>query len=175
MKLLEVVAGVLNLGGSAGTVLIARRAIMVVIVSSLVAAQLVGSARTANAAQCMEETGAQSVCAAIFGRVVWADGEPAGDGRIGLVANNSASDDSGAVIQVHTDPTGRYEATICPCEQLVAFLILEDGGSCLVPLTAATATVPQAEVGSTANGIPVHAGGQVSWIVSGGHCGIADL
>jgi hypothetical protein len=154
---------------------IADWAVIVIVVGSLLAAELVGSTPTANAAQCEDETDAQSVCAAaIFGRVVWPDGEPAGNGRIMLVADSSASSDATAAIQVHTDPTGRYEATICPCAKLVAFLVLGDGGSCRIPLTAAVVAAPRAEFGS-ANGLQVQAGGQVSWIASRGPCGIADL
>jgi hypothetical protein len=149
--------------------------VVIIIVGFILAAPLLGSARTANAGQCKDDTDTQSFCtAAVFGRVVWADGEPASNGRIRLVADVSASADAADAIQVHTDPTGRYEAPICPCERLVAFLVLGDGDSCQIPLTAATVAAPYAEVVS-ANGIQVQAGGQVSWIASGGLCGITDL
>src|SRR5215471_10912129 len=175
LKPLEVVPGGLILGGSAATVAIADWAIVVIVVGSLLAAQLVGSTPNVYAAQCpREETVAQSVCpAAVFGRVVWADGEPASNGRIRLVADMSASGDDTDAIQVHTDPTGRYEAAICPCQGLMAFLVLGDGNSCLVPLTAATVAAPRMKVVS-ANAIQVQSGDQVSWIASDSRCGTAD-
>jgi hypothetical protein len=166
----EVFTGGLKPGDLLANVPIAREAAMLLVAGLLLLAPPLGSARTVDAAPCKADIDARSVCTtAIFGRVIWADGDPAGNGRIRLVADSSESSDDTDVIELHTDPTGRYEATICPCARLVAFLMLDDGVSCQVPLVASTVAASHAEVASPA-GMPVDAADQVSWIANRGTC-----
>jgi len=135
----------------------------------------------ATAGTCAYAPEAPPICdASIFGMVTWPDGEPAGNRRIELVPNTRGvlpgtfATYDGGTVQVHTDPAGRCEARVCPCDALMGFLEVGDGVNCQIVMGALTSSTTEPRLSSQLayNGVHVEPGESVVWIIGRTTCRI---
>ena len=140
---------------------------------------MASTARAQTLPSCAWEPEAPPVCTSgISGQVMWPDRSPGRNVIIDLVPNPPGIEPGAYLsyadseVRVHTDSSGRYEASTCPCLALMAFLEVGSEATCGIPMAAITSKTRPDDLSSLPayNGVVVQPGDQIGWIISGATC-----